>query len=209
MPQTCFILVPFQAIFLNFLPQTYEEIRIKKLFFSQILRIFVSIFLFSSLINQFQWKKLLHPHTLIRVEWFQRNFFKWVHDVSNKSGIYRSTSTFQMILVHRGGEPRTKKREKGVQRGTRNSFTGSFIRGIKNERLARMETGSVCQIDFLDIKRVPRSVVSNCPFSIRNRSRCMTENRHYFTRTTCNSSHLATMNFLQTYLCVHNRRKFF
>lgn len=104
-----------------------------------------------------------------------------------------------------------KKRKRCTARHTELIYRGihSFIRGIKNERLARMETGSVCQIDFLDIKRVPRSVVSNCPFSIRNRSRCMTENRHYFTRTTCNSSHLATMNFLQTYLCVHNRRKFF
>lgn len=135
----------------------------------------------------------------------------------NKTGIHRSTSsTFQVTLAEANRKKKKKKREKKCTARTRNSFTGSFIRGIKNERLARMETGSVCQIGFLDIKRVARSVVSNLrPFSIRNRSRCMTENRHCLTQTTlrslhtCNSSHLVATNFLRIHFSVHNRREFF
>lgn len=95
-----------------------------------------------------------------------------------------------------------KERRKKYTARTWNSFTGSFIRGIKNERLARMETGSVCQIGFLDIKRVPRSVVSNLrPFSIRNRSRCMTENRHCFTQTACTGTRVIHLTWWRRIFC--------
>lgn len=108
-------------------------------------------------------------------------------------------------------DPRTSRRQtakKEKKKCTRNSFTGSFIRGIKNERLARMETGSVCRIGFLDVKR---SVVSNLrrPFSIR--SRCTTENRHYLAQTTgcTRKTHLVTMNFPMINLSLHNSRREF
>lgn len=104
------------------------------------------------------------------------------HDISNKSGVYRSTSTFQttpIYTVHREGNPQKEKIHSADT-----ELIYRFIHSKNQEwKVAQHGTSSVCQIGFLDKESRDQLSTTYDHFPFIMVHGCMTENHHYLPQT--------------------------